>query len=175
LVFLTIEALDVSTGEGFAINLTPEGKVFFHAKNKQGTATYQVELELFKEIVVEESKQKVTDRHVILSISKKSKTESHWPRLTKEKQRLTWLAVDWNKWVDEDEEAEGKGAGDLGPMDDIPDYDGPDEDDEDEDEEEAKAEIGDLEGHGKPATEEPKPEPAAESEKPEEAKAAPTE
>ena len=145
-----MEAHDVSTGEGFVIALTPEGNVSFLAKNKQGTVLYHFELQLYGEIVVEESKQKVTDLHVQLSIAKKNKTEGHWPRLTREKGKLLWLTCDWNKWVDEDEEAEGKGAEDFGPMDDMPDYGGG-EDDSDEDEEEAHADLGDLEGEAKPA------------------------
>lgn len=143
LVFLTIDAHDVSTDAGFAINLNPEGQVLFTALNKQGTISYKVELQLFGDIIVEESKQKVTDLQVQLSIAKKDKNASHWPRLTRDKAKLHWLNIDWNKWVDEDEEAEGKG-GDFGPMDDIPNYeDGPDEDDEDE--EEAQAGLQDLE------------------------------
>lgn len=122
----------------------------FTAKNKQGTVSYHFEMQLFGEIVVEESKQKVTDLHVQLSISKKVKTEGHWPRLTKDKVKLNWLTCDWGKWVDEDEEAEGKGAEDMGPMDDMPDYGGgPEEDDSDEDEEEGQPDLGDLEGEAK--------------------------
>lgn len=165
-MFLTVNAHDVSTAEGFSINLTPEGHVSFTAKNKQGTVSYHFELQLFGEIVVEESKQKVTDLHVQLSIAKKNKTDGHWPRLTRDKVKLLWLSCDWNKWVDEDEEAEGKGAGDFGPMDDLPDYGGPeDEGDSDEDEEEAKADLGDLEGAAEatPPAEEAKTAPAASS------------
>lgn len=144
LVFLTIDAHDVCTGAGFTITLNPEGLVLFSALNKQGTVSYTVELQLFGEIVVEESKQKVTDLQVQLSIAKKNKDAEHWPRLTRDKAKLHWLTIDWNKWVDEDEEAEGKG-GDFGPMDDLPDYEGggPDEDDEDEDD--ANAGLEDLE------------------------------
>jgi len=147
-VFLTIDAHDVSTDEGFSIALTPEGQVAFTAKNKQGTVAYHFELTLFGEIVVEESKQKVTDLHVQLSIAKKNKTDAHWPRLTRDKVKLNWLTCDWDKWVDEDEEAEGKGAEDFGPMDDMPDYGGgaDEEEDSDEDEEEGKPDLGDLEG-----------------------------
>lgn len=147
----------------------------FTAKNKQGTVSYHFEMQLFGEIVVEESKQKVTDLHVQLSISKKVKTEGHWPRLTKDKVKLNWLTCDWGKWVDEDEEAEGKGAADMGPMDDMPDYGGgPEEDDSDEDEEEGQPDLGDLEGEAKPdlgdLAAEVKPDPPAPVE---EAKSAP--
>ena len=163
-----MEAHDVSTAEGFSIALTPDGHVSFSAKNHQGTVSYHFELQLFGEIVVEESKQKVTDLHVQLSIAKKNKTEAHWPRLAKEKGKLLWLTCDWNKWVDEDDEAEGKGGEDFGPMDDMPggmpegmpgDFGGGEDDDSDEDEEEANADLGDLEGEPKPAAsaEEPKP------------------
>lgn len=162
-----MEAHDVSTAEGFSIALTPEGHVSFSAKNQQGTVSYHFELQLYGEIVVEESKQKVTDLHVQLSIAKKNKTEAHWPRLTREKGKLMWLTCDWNKWVDEDEEAEGKGAEDFGPMDDMPGDFGGGEDDSDEDEEEAQADLGDLEGEPKPASsaEESKPVPPQEEAK----------
>ena len=43
----------------------------------------------------------------------KKKEESYWKRLTKEEKKFTNITVDWNKYVDEDEEEEehDKGLG----------------------------------------------------------------
>ncbi len=50
-------------------------------------------------------------------MAKKDKEASYWPRLTKGTAKLNNITVDWNKYIDEDEENEeaGKGLNDWDP------------------------------------------------------------
>ena len=68
-------------------------------------------MELFAEIDVEDSKWNTKGRNIILNLAKKQPEEDYWPRLQKEKVKNNLIAIDWQKWVDEDEEPEeGKNA-----------------------------------------------------------------
>merc|ERR1712098_764183 len=55
----------------------------------------------------EESKYNVYGQHIFMSIKKKE-SGPHWPRITKENNKLTkqFYQCDWNKYVDEDDEDE---------------------------------------------------------------------
>ena len=130
---------------------------------------YVFDIDFFEEIVPAESKQHLTAKNLYLLIRKKNAQEDYWPRLTKEKVRLHNVKTDFDKWVDEDEQAEkpdddfgmggfdpsmlsamGGGAGGMGGMDlqsmmsqmggaGAPDFDDEDEEDGAEAEAEAKA------------------------------------
>lgn len=147
LVYVAIDARDLAE-EGRSIDLQPDGKLTFKGKNKDGTVNYYREIALFTDVVIEESKWKVTDFIVQFSISKKDKEAEFWPRLLKESGKNQWLSCDWDKWADESDE-EGEGAADLD-FGDMQGFDDEDEDDSDEeaepeeDEEEGKAGIEDL-------------------------------
>jgi len=139
-VFITIEAQDLSE-EDRVIELTPEGHLHFSGKSKNDGRRYHVDLDLYEAVVLEETKWKVTDLHVQFNISKKDKEASYWPRLTKQNQKLKWISCDWNKWIDEDDEAESLKKGfDAEGFEDLPDYD----DSDDEEEEEAPEGLEDL-------------------------------
>ena len=149
LVYITIEAKDLAE-EGRSIDLQPDGKLVFKGKNKDGTVNYLREIALFNDVVIDESKWKVTDFSVQFSVSKQDKEAEFWPRLLKEPGKQQWLAADWDKWADESDE-EGDGAqdldfGDMQGFGDEEDEDDSDEeeDDEEEGQEEAKAGIEDL-------------------------------
>lgn len=45
----------------------------------------------------------LNDRNIVLVIQKKG-DEGFWPRLLKDKQKFSNIQIDWDKWVDEDEE-----------------------------------------------------------------------
>jgi len=130
---------------------------------------YVFDIDFFEEIVPAESKQHLTAKNLYLLIRKEKAQEEYWPRLTKEKVRLHNVKTDFDKWVDEDEQAEkpgddfgmggfdpsmlsamGGGAGGMGGMDlqsmmsqmggaGAPDFGDEDEEDGDEAEEEIKA------------------------------------
>lgn len=130
---------------------------------------YVFDIDFFEEIVPAESKQHLTAKNLYLLIRKEKAQEEYWPRLTKERVRLHNVKTDFDKWVDEDEQAEkpgddfgmggfdpsmlsamGGGAGGMGGMDlqsmmsqmggaGAPDFGDEDEEDGDEAEEEIKA------------------------------------
>jgi hypothetical protein len=58
-------------------------------------------------VAVQDSKWAKTGRSLQMQIMKADKEEEeHWPRITKEKAKLSWLQTDWGRYVDEDEEDE---------------------------------------------------------------------
>lgn len=75
---------------------------------------YACTIPLFDKVVPEESSHVVRPRQIELKIRKLSTDKEYWPRLTKEKVKSTYIQIDWNKWKDEDEGAEGGNADDLG-------------------------------------------------------------
>ena len=73
-----------------------------------GTKNYSFDIELFDEIDTENSKYTLDTRNIFLNLKKK-KAGDYWPRLTKEKVKYHWIEIDWNYFVDdEDEEEEAK-------------------------------------------------------------------
>jgi hypothetical protein len=75
---------------------------------------YQVELVLFKEIETEGSIMKVLPMNVQMKLNKKNQDEEFWPRLLSDKLlEKTNVKVDWDRYVDEDDEADGFDTRDL--------------------------------------------------------------
>ena len=72
-----------------------------------GTKNYSFEIELFDEIDTENSKYTLDTRNIFLNLKKK-KSGDYWPRLTFDKVKFHWIEIDWNYFVDEDEEEEAK-------------------------------------------------------------------
>ena len=159
-VFVTLEAKNLAQ-EGRVITLSPEGALHFSGTNKVTSAHYLLDLNLFDEVTVEETKWKVTDFSVQFSISKKNPESAFWPRITKEKQKFNNITIDWTRWVDEDE-ADEKNMADYNPdeFQNLPGGYGNEEDDEDDEEYPEDADLGDLDGDFPlhPAEKEEKPE-----------------
>ncbi|GMG99522.1 hypothetical protein Nepgr_001362 [Nepenthes gracilis] len=111
-VFITIELPDA---KDIKLKLEPEGKFIFSA-TKDGTP-YVVDLELFDKIDVEESKYNIGLRSIVYAIKKADK--KWWSRLIKKEGKPpAFVKVDWDKWVDEEEEsATGKRLPDFDDMD----------------------------------------------------------
>ena len=72
-----------------------------------GTKNYSFEIELYDEIDKENSKYVLDARNIFLNLKKK-KVGDYWPRLTFDKIKYHWIEIDWNYFVDEDEEEEAK-------------------------------------------------------------------
>ena len=73
-----------------------------------GTKNYSFDIELYDEIDTENSKYTLDTRNIFLNLKKK-KEGAYWPRLTSEKAKYHWIEIDWNYFVDdEDEEEEAK-------------------------------------------------------------------
>lgn len=67
--------------------------------------SYILDLQLYGPIDKEDTKISQTDRTILLVIAKKG--EDFWPRLLKQPGKTSPnIKVDWDKWVDEDEEDE---------------------------------------------------------------------
>ncbi|KNA20957.1 hypothetical protein SOVF_047610 isoform B [Spinacia oleracea] len=99
-IYLTIELPDA---KDVKMKLEPEGKFLFSAV-KDGNR-YEVDIELLDMINVKESKYNIGVRHIVYVIQKAEK--KWWSRLIKQQGKPpVFLKVDWDKWVDEDEEDE---------------------------------------------------------------------
>jgi hypothetical protein len=101
-LYLTINLPDV---QGEEIQLTPT-TLTFHGTS-QGNE-YHLDFEFFDEVDSEGSKWTVLDRSIQMNIMKKDQDrDEHWPRLLKDKAlEKTNVTIDWDKFVDEDEDDE---------------------------------------------------------------------
>ncbi|KAG7477478.1 hypothetical protein MATL_G00070100 [Megalops atlanticus] len=104
---------------------------------------HQNEIDLFEAIDQNESKHKRTDRSVLCCL-RKAESGKSWPRLTKEKAKLSWLSVDFNNWKDWEDDSDeelsnfdrfSEMMSNMGGEDDLPDVDGVDDESEDSDDE----------------------------------------
>ena len=70
---------------------------------------YAVSLKFYKEVdnEADESKYVVHKRNIQFHIMKKEKENEFWPRLLEDKAKKTNIKIDWDKYVDEDEEDGG--------------------------------------------------------------------
>ncbi|PWA95933.1 HSP20-like chaperone [Artemisia annua] len=138
LLFITI---DLPDAKDVKLNLEPEGKFYFSATAGADNIPYEVDINLYDKVDVNESKASVGSRSIVYLIKKEE--SKWWSRLLKQEGRTpVFIKVDWNKWVDEDEQDE-KAAPDM-EYDDVnfsslnlgggggQDFDG-DDDDEDDD------------------------------------------
>ncbi|CAJ1976868.1 unnamed protein product [Sphenostylis stenocarpa] len=97
-IYITVEVPDA---QDVKLILEPEGKFYFSATRGAEKIPYEFNIDLFDKIDVKNSKTTVGLRNIC-------KTESKWwSRLLKQGGKPpVLLRVDWEKWVDEDEEQE---------------------------------------------------------------------
>lgn len=82
-------------------------------KGKSDSKEYALDIEFFKPVDAEGSTYKVLPRSVQMHVMKKKKgdddeDEEFWPRLLKDKAlEKNQVKIDWDRYVDEDEEEEG--------------------------------------------------------------------
>ncbi|OBT83349.1 hypothetical protein VE02_08303 [Pseudogymnoascus sp. 03VT05] len=112
-IYLTISVPDCKK-EDLKLDLKPTG-LTFSGKSDSLKKSYHVELELFAEIDVENSKINHTSKNVEMVLRKKEAKEEFWPRLLKDSKKVHYLKTDFDKWVDEDEQEEAPEE-DLGGM-----------------------------------------------------------
>ncbi|KAK4766003.1 hypothetical protein SAY87_007645 [Trapa incisa] len=112
-VFITVllpDSRDAKT------NLESDGVFTFSAKGGAENHAYDLRLELFGKVIVEESKMNVGVRNIFCIFEKAEKV--WWKKLLLgEGKTPHYIKVDWDKWVDEDEDDNGAGDLDLGGMD----------------------------------------------------------
>ena len=148
-----------------------------------GSVNYSFDIELYDEIVKEESKYTLDSRNIFLNLKKKT-SGPYWPRLLKDEKKYHWIEVDWMYYAEEDEEDEATQPMKPGQdFDDMPDMGEMDEDDEpnpnnkgdekkeDEKKEGEKKEDEKKEDEPKKEDEKKEGEPKKEDEKKEEPKA----
>lgn len=170
-VYLTVMLPDAKNPK---VNLGPEGTFTFTATGGAGDNVYELKLELFDKVDVEESKINYGVRSIFCILEKAEK--KWWNKLLRgDGKPPHYVKVDWDKWADEDED-NGSGNGpadfDLGGMDfskfgDFGGAGGGDEfEDSDDDEQEvSKPEEEDAEEKAGASISEEKQEDAAATEK----------
>ncbi|KAJ3674790.1 hypothetical protein LUZ60_005406 [Juncus effusus] len=99
-VYLTISVPDA---KDVKVKAEANGLFSFSAVGPQGEA-FSFSLELFDSIQSEGLKMKTGLRNIICSVQKEKK--EWWKRLLKSEAKHPYIKVDWNKWVDEDDESE---------------------------------------------------------------------
>ncbi|KAJ6405525.1 hypothetical protein OIU84_013480 [Salix udensis] len=109
-LFITVQLPDA---QDVKLKLEPEGKFFFSATSGVDKIPYEIELELFDKIIVEDSKTSIGSRSIHYIVKKAE--NKWWGRLIKQTGKPpVFLTVDWDKWIDEDEEFTSKGAPEMG-------------------------------------------------------------
>ncbi|CAK9168237.1 unnamed protein product [Ilex paraguariensis] len=97
------------------VNLDPEGVFTFFANAGAGNHVYELKLDLFDKVNVEESKINVGVRSIFCVLEKAE--NKWWTKLLRGDDKAPhYVKVDWDKWVDEDEDA-GPADSDVGGMD----------------------------------------------------------
>lgn len=102
-VFITI---DVPNCTNESIELTDDNQLKFKADSDG--VTYAFDMNLFAEVDKEGSGWNTKGRNVIMTLAKKDVDQEYWPRMMKEKVKNARIAIDWSKWVDEDDEGAAK-------------------------------------------------------------------
>ncbi|CAE5959080.1 unnamed protein product [Arabidopsis arenosa] len=112
-VYITVELPDA---EDVKLKLEPQGKFFFSATSGDSKTPYEVDLDLFDSVDVNESKASVSSRCICYMVKKAE--SKWWNRLIKQEGKSpVYLKVDWDKWVDEDEDKGGGADMDFGDFD----------------------------------------------------------
>ncbi|RVX20470.1 Uncharacterized protein CK203_002898 [Vitis vinifera] len=111
-VFITVLLPDAKNAK---VNLEPDGDFTFSASAGAENHLYELKLDLFDKVNVEESKINIGVRSIFCVVEKAEK--GWWKKLLRGDEKAPhYLKVDWDKWVDEDEDT-GLGDLDLGGMD----------------------------------------------------------
>ncbi len=109
-VYVTVQLPDSKNAK---VDLTPDGVFTFSASAGAGDNQYELKLELYDKVNVEESKINIGVRSIFCVVQKAE--NGWWKRLLRgEGKAPHYVKVDWDKWVDEDED---DGEVDLGGMD----------------------------------------------------------
>ncbi|XP_010556743.1 PREDICTED: uncharacterized protein OsI_027940-like isoform X3 [Tarenaya hassleriana] len=106
-VFLTVQLAD---SKNTKVNLDPEGVFTFSANAGPENHVYELKLELHDKVNVEPSKINIGVRNIFCILEKAE--PKRWEKLLRGGKPPHYVKVDWDKWVDEDEE-KGAGMGDL--------------------------------------------------------------
>ncbi|XP_050366203.1 uncharacterized protein OsI_027940-like isoform X3 [Argentina anserina] len=99
-VFLTVLLPDAKDAK---VKLEPEGVFVFSASAGAENHQYELKLDLFDKVNVEESKISIGVRSIVCIVEKAENV--WWSKLLKGAGKTPhYVKVDWDKWVDEDED-----------------------------------------------------------------------
>lgn len=120
-VYLTIEVFGVKDEK---INLTPTS-LEFSGTRSEDNAKFAVHLEFYAAIDPEQSQKSITGRNIAIILQKEQDDQPYWPRLIKDTKKMHYIAIDFAKWCDEDEEGEKdtQDFGNFGGMGDFSNFD----------------------------------------------------
>jgi prostaglandin-E synthase len=107
-LFVTIDVVEVKNPQIDII----DGRLL-KFQGSDSNHTYDFEIELYDEVLKEESKFSLDSRNIFLNIKKKTKS-TYWPRLQKESGKLNWVGIDWKYYIDEDDEDEDSAGPNFG-------------------------------------------------------------
>ena len=99
-LFVTLELNEVSNPR---IDIVDSKVLSFSGVS--GGKQYELQLELFGEVVKEDSKWTLDTRNIFLNIKKKE-AGPYWGYINKDKKKYPFIHIDWNRYIDEDEEDE---------------------------------------------------------------------
>ncbi|XP_022895204.1 uncharacterized protein OsI_027940-like [Olea europaea var. sylvestris] len=101
-LFITVELPDA---KNVKLNLEPEGKFFFSATSGANNVPYEIDIDLYDKVDVNESKASFMSRNICYLVKKAE--SKWWSRLLKQEGKPpVFIKVDWDKWIDEDEQDE---------------------------------------------------------------------
>lgn len=108
-LFITI---DLPDAQDVKLKLEPEGNFSFSAVSGAEKIPYEVDIELYDKVDINESKASVGMRNIRYLIEKAEK--KWWSRLLKQEGKPpVFVKIDWDKWIDEDEEKVNNSANDM--------------------------------------------------------------
>lgn len=101
-IYLTISVPDVPR-KNLVLDIQPQS-ISFSGTSSSLKRQYEVKLDFYDEINVDETKINHSEKNLELVLRKKQLKEEYWPRLTKDNKKFHFLKTDFDKWVDEDEQ-----------------------------------------------------------------------
>ncbi|CAL5433249.1 unnamed protein product [Camellia sinensis] len=111
-VYITVLLPDAKNAK---VKLEPDGSFIFSASAGAENHLYELKLDLFEKVNVEESKINVGMRSIFCVLEKAEM--KWWKKLSRGDEKVPhYVKVDWDKWVDEDDDT-GPADLDLGGMD----------------------------------------------------------
>ncbi|KAL0459658.1 UNVERIFIED_CONTAM: putative protein OsI [Sesamum latifolium] len=108
-VYLTVLLSDAKNPK---VKVDPDGTFSFSATAGTDNNLYELKLDLLDKVNVEESKINIGVRNIFCVLEKAE--QKWWKKLLRGNAKTPhYVKVDWDKWVDEDDDTGGGGPGDL--------------------------------------------------------------
>ncbi|KAL0371440.1 UNVERIFIED_CONTAM: putative protein OsI [Sesamum angustifolium] len=108
-VYLTVLLSDAKSPK---VKVDPDGTFTFSATAGTDNNLYELKLDLLDKVNVEESKINIGVRNIFCVLEKAE--QKWWKKLLRGNAKAPhYVKVDWDKWVDEDDDTGGGGPGDL--------------------------------------------------------------